>query len=1197
MSEFNDDFYTAPEGSKDLSESEKQNKYKDSNNDGRTDTGRPVVEYMTKIQAKGMILCDDLFARDGHIFSKDGTSLESLIKQVSMVKILERGQVAWDALAEVYNATVSEIAMIDVMMWQSIQAAQGNYGVAYTHYAVTGIATAAIGSSMSSSYFQSPTGHFPTADESRDDFLSMLGTSHDAFDNGASVTDGDRLAAHERDLEGLTNWYGSTYHGFFSETGNSTFDAPGFRIYSFLGNPEENRKDMKEKRDELVKLADRLTDIGKEMLGQSSSLKLNPWKADRLDPFGDGVDLTVHIRLRSNDYLEDAGAPFKFETFLDVQAFSLTEHSLKGTHFFDSPPDITTEQKVINTLQINVGEISPKHAIKALYPNGQYRYHEVKPLNDMLNVLDSDGNVESIPEAIQQINRLGQIVSDVVGDENYTRQSRFSDLESALHQYFIDTTNAAVSLEEELRSAASVRDLAMLTAADAAVNSLVDTVVGAYNLDHGSAIATFASALAGVQFDFPLPYDHRIEYAGGFWLSEQTTLQAVLDDINAEIASLEAELETKHAEKDTLKENADAAMESCMAAAGDDSSLQAQCQADSDAALVPIQALEDEIALIEAQLADEMVKRANAVADHEYVSGKLTLSNNESRFDLATWIIKTHVVKGYGSYIAAQELIAGLEADIDELQFLITDFVEVRQKMESELAQMNQAKAGIEQDVSNISALLATANGGGEICSPDPDASDGSMKVLLSLGDDSLWHLTNDSATAMFAYGVPCGDGIDHIADLTYVKAALEQAILGIATAITEAQSELQQMTSDNAANQASLEAKQAELATSIASLSRPKIENPIIWKQASMVFPSGQPQVLRVEVLAEDCDDVYADDGILCTVVYAGGVNDIDYGREMDRVGVVDQYPSGGVVPTLNDPWEEDNSDGVVTPLVVKNPGAVHSAEPAALSTFTFAELVAMASNEIDLGEEADSGVLTTVVLQGSPLSPIPSVVQVTHGGELSILRQDSYADTWNGYGFRVTEIFEDGSQSSSQLISSPANGLDCELLTVSVVGDSVLVFEVETVGYYPSEISLVLGKNISCPGDDCNDSIDEGDEGDEGAGAEVANVGTFTLQLDAGSVLLADMSFVEDGYAVYDFIDEYGASGAPSLFLEYEGEDGPAGISLPPHEAWRWQQFDSNQESFVIQGISSEDYDEWDAFTSGATSVTNVTLKIEEA
>ena len=111
----------------------------------------------------------------------------------------------------------------------------------------------------------------------------------------------------------------------------------------------------------------------------------------------------------------------------------------------------------------------PEWFMKVTRPHGMVEYKPVESANNMANVFDTDGKVESLAELLEQLAELQSIVEESLSDAQYATLKELDLLTADSQRYFEIMFKALNDLELEISRQASFRDLALLESINGAI--------------------------------------------------------------------------------------------------------------------------------------------------------------------------------------------------------------------------------------------------------------------------------------------------------------------------------------------------------------------------------------------------------------------------------------------------------------------------------------------------------------------------------------------------------------------------------------------------------------------------------------------------------------------------------------------------------------------------------------------------------
>ena len=129
-----------------------------------------------------------------------------------------------------------------------------------------------------------------------------------------------------------------------------------------------------------------------------------------------------------------------------------------------------------------------KHFMKIYRPDGQVEEKPVAGMDEMLNGMDADGLVESLPELVKAVNDLKAATLDVIGADGTNPVAREHDvdhLEDAFDKFVVDFRSALIDMEQALRDQATLRDEQIMNDSKDRLNEIVLAMNNTMDRDYG----------------------------------------------------------------------------------------------------------------------------------------------------------------------------------------------------------------------------------------------------------------------------------------------------------------------------------------------------------------------------------------------------------------------------------------------------------------------------------------------------------------------------------------------------------------------------------------------------------------------------------------------------------------------------------------------------------------------------------------
>lgn len=134
------------------------------------------------------------------------------------------------------------------------------------------------------------------------------------------------------------------------------------------------------------------------------------------------------------------------------------------------------------------------HFMKITRPNGAVEKKPVVGMDQMLNGMDSDDLVESLPELVAKVQELKEATLGIIdeNEENPTaREHDVDHLESAFDKFVVDFRDSLVDMEKALRDQANIRDKQIIDDSTDRLDQIVIAMNGTMDRDYGIASIGF----------------------------------------------------------------------------------------------------------------------------------------------------------------------------------------------------------------------------------------------------------------------------------------------------------------------------------------------------------------------------------------------------------------------------------------------------------------------------------------------------------------------------------------------------------------------------------------------------------------------------------------------------------------------------------------------------------------------------------
>ena len=652
----------APE--KDLNSTEFDNLYKDANGDGVGESGEVIKKYLTNLEGNGFKICDGLKMVNGEIYLQDGTNMESIVKDASFVPALDVTAARFSELAQAYKSAKIKLGLISKMeqeyaAWLAIPEETRptdewatNNGWTRPYYATL--------FSSDIAYWQSNADSTFNASPTEAEMLSALGVDASAL--AAAHPSAGLTLEFTLEAEG-TFWknYGPVAVQVAVHTDSTPMHKLMFKEEALAGTDVV----YNEWRANLVSLVNRLEKLLKISLSFSLSSLGDNWD----NAWPSGSETVVERVEEVGGYpLLKPGSLLSLSVWLQSEPTNWYDGTIMGEHGIHISSHIKSSSGAEWFLKLERAH------------NSGVTYKKVNPVNDMLNTLDADGKVESIPEVVREIQELGLIIQEASSDQSYFKGEALDLLSESFSDMLETYAEAAEALENEFYSAIDLRDAAIMAASDDAINDLTANFSADRDLDRGALVMSFSNVSGAnqLQFDFPLGTLSEINQR-----EVNYGIVALEEQIKA-ITELRDEAHKIHS-KITVKTNAIAAIEADDSIDSNDAAIQiAELDADIQALIAEylsltgvsyspenhdafVAPLDSDREALEAQQAQAEIQEASEIA----ANGALGLAvTNSSRGIVDNHIIKAQVIADNDTKIVGE--ILWHQAEILDVSGVVT---------------------------------------------------------------------------------------------------------------------------------------------------------------------------------------------------------------------------------------------------------------------------------------------------------------------------------------------------------------------------------------------------------------------------------------------------------------------------------------------------------------------------------------------
>ena len=508
-----------------------------------------IKKYLSAVQSKGGKVCGSIFIKDSEAYLKDGTAMGSLVKDLSFVQAIRGSVAGYNSLRSLRRRFIWESRILKTLKdwldsdyWQpalSQETVGSISGVKIyledlyldtpgSYDSNTGVTTR-IPEAMMESYIDTIKGfHW--------DFGGNWGILDD-YDIGGDSSGMQAYRFRIKEDDGsYTFWESPEGDDGYITAGKSHSDVDMvFAVLMSTSSDQESTGPIDNDGDgyrdgwttpsEMLARVEARRNVVNSVLSDIDAMlgKMLPALAGNIHPsmaYGASVDENgvwsgreaVEIPNVTADQIEEFTLLSDGEVSANIpmllQSTSVNGPVFPGLNDGDLAEVDSHFQTSALIGAVKDSAVVPEWFMKVTRPHGMVEYKPVESANNMANVFDTDGKVESLAELLEQLAELQSIVEESLSDAQYATLKELDLLTADSQRYFEIMFKALNDLELEISRQASFRDLALLESINGAINGISIQQKEAHNVDAASATVSVQSLLnagaTGVQVQFAL---------------------------------------------------------------------------------------------------------------------------------------------------------------------------------------------------------------------------------------------------------------------------------------------------------------------------------------------------------------------------------------------------------------------------------------------------------------------------------------------------------------------------------------------------------------------------------------------------------------------------------------------------------------------------------------------------------------------
>ena len=509
-----------------------------------------IKKYLSAVQSKGGKVCGSIFIKDSEAYLKDGTEMGSLVKDLSFVQAIRGSVAGYDSLKSLRRRFIWESRILwdlrDVLNyvdWQPAlwQETVGSSSGVKLHFEYAYMSVPGVYDSDAGVMVRVPEPMMESYIDTLKGFMYDLGGSWgilDDYDIGGDSSGMQASAFVIREDDGSNSyWLSPDGPDGYLAAGKSHSDIQSITAFVIsTSSDQESTGPIDEDGDgypeggwttpsEMLERVETRLNVVNSVLSDIDTMlgKMLPALAGNIHPsmaYGTSVDENgvwsgreaVEIPSVTADQVEEFTLLSDGEVSANIpmllQSTSVNGPVFPGLNDGDLAEVDSHFQTSALIGAVKGSAVVPEWFMKVTRPHGKIEYKPVEAANNMANVFDADGKVESLAELLEQLAELQSIVEESLSDAQYATLKELDLLTADSQRYFEIMFKALNDLELEISRQASFRDLALLESINGAINGISIQQKEAHNVDAASATVSVQSLLnagaAGAQVSFAL---------------------------------------------------------------------------------------------------------------------------------------------------------------------------------------------------------------------------------------------------------------------------------------------------------------------------------------------------------------------------------------------------------------------------------------------------------------------------------------------------------------------------------------------------------------------------------------------------------------------------------------------------------------------------------------------------------------------